>query len=125
MPSLLIPYGVRGQWEVVVFDDEQVNAFALPGGKIGVYTGLLNVAENQHQLAAVIGHEVGHVIAEHGNEMSQSTLINMGSQAVGQVLAANEVPQSGPIMAAIGLGVQLSNFHLELMNLKPMSLVFS
>lgn len=98
----------NGQWEVVVFDDEQVNAFALPGGKIGVYTGLLNVAENQHQLAAVIGHEVGHVIAEHGNErMSQSTLINMGSQAVGQVLAANEVPQSGPIMAAIGLGVQV------------------
>ena len=76
----------NGQWEVVVFDDEQVNAFALPGGKIGVYTGLLKVAENQHQLAAVIGHEVGHVIAEHGNErMSQSTLINVGSQAVGQV----------------------------------------
>lgn len=97
-----------GQWEVVVFDDEQVNAFALPGGKIGVYTGLLGVAENQHQLAAVIGHEVGHVIAEHGNErMSQSTLINMGTQAAGQVLAANEVPQSGPIMAAIGLGMQV------------------
>ena len=97
-----------GQWEVVVFDDEQVNAFALPGGKIGVYTGLLAVAENQHQLAAVIGHEVGHVIAEHGNErMSQSTLINVGSQAMGQILAANEVPQSGPIMAAIGLGVQV------------------
>ena len=69
---------------------------------------MLKVAENQHQLAAVIGHEVGHVIAEHGNErMSQSTLINVGSQAVGQVLAANEVPQSGPIMAAIGLGVQV------------------
>ena len=66
------------------------------------------VAENQHQLAAVIGHEVGHVIAEHGNErMSQSTLINVGSQAMGQILAANEVPQSGPIMAAIGLGVQV------------------
>ncbi|MEW9797197.1 M48 family metallopeptidase [Alteromonas sp. CYL-A6] len=97
-----------GQWEVVVFDDEQVNAFALPGGKIGVYTGLLNVAKNQHQLAAVIGHEVGHVIAEHGNErMSQSTLINMGTQAVGQILAANEVGQSGTIMAAIGLGVQV------------------
>lgn len=97
-----------GQWEVVVFDDEQVNAFALPGGKIGVYTGLLKVAENQHQLAAVIGHEVGHVIADHGNErMSQSTLINVGTQAVGQVLSANEVAQSAPIMAAIGLGVQV------------------
>ncbi len=107
--TALVPQNVySGQWEVVVFDDEQVNAFALPGGKIGVYTGLLDVAENQHQLAAVIGHEIGHVIAEHGNErMSQSTLINMGSQAVGQVLAANEVSQTGPIMAAIGLGVQV------------------
>ncbi len=97
-----------GQWEVVVFDDEQVNAFALPGGKIGVYTGLLKVATNQHQLAAVIGHEVGHVIAHHGNErMSQSTLINIGAQAVSQIMAANEVSNSGPIMAAIGLGVQV------------------
>ncbi len=97
-----------GQWEVVVFEDDQVNAFALPGGKIGVYTGLLKVATNQHQLAAVIGHEVGHVIAHHGNErMSQSTLINLGSQAVGTVLEMNEVPNSGPIMAAIGLGAQV------------------
>ena len=86
-----VPAGVyAGDWEVVVFNDDQVNAFALPGGKIGVYTGLLNVAKNQHQLAAVIGHEIGHVIAQHGNErMSQSTLIEMGSQAVNQILAAN------------------------------------
>ena len=68
-----------GKWEVVVFDDPQVNAFALPGGKIGVYTGLLDVAVNQHQVAAVMGHEVGHVIAHHGNErVSQSTLIGIG-----------------------------------------------
>ena len=53
------------QWEVAVFDDEAVNAFALPGGKIGVFTGLLDVTGNQHQLAAVIGHEVAHVIARH------------------------------------------------------------
>lgn len=104
-----IPKGVYdGQWEVVVFDDEQVNAFALPGGKIGVYTGLLNVAKNQNQLAAVIGHEIGHVIAQHGNErMSQGALINLGSQAVNQILVANEVGQSAPIMAAIGLGLQM------------------
>lgn len=98
----------NGQWEVVVFDEDQVNAFALPGGKIGVYIGLMEVAKNQDQLAAVIGHEIGHVIAEHGNErMSQGALINVGTQAMGQILAANEVPQSGPIMAAIGLGVQV------------------
>src|SRR5690606_10246455 len=55
------------RWEVTLFEDKAVNAFALPGGKIGVYTGLLKVAENQHQLATVIGHEVAHVIADHGN----------------------------------------------------------
>mgnify|MGYP001826381969 CR=1 FL=1 len=55
-------------WEVVVFEDDQANAFALPGYKIGVYTGLLKYAKNQDQLAAVMGHEVAHVIAEHGNE---------------------------------------------------------
>ena len=51
------------QWEVTVFEDDSANAFALPGGKIGVHTGLLKVADNQDQLAAVIGHEVGHVLA--------------------------------------------------------------
>ncbi|TXI04361.1 MAG: M48 family peptidase, partial [Rhizobium sp.] len=52
-------------WEVQVFEDDQVNAFALPGAKIGVYTGLLKVATTQDQLAAVIGHEVSHVLANH------------------------------------------------------------
>jgi predicted Zn-dependent protease len=55
-------------WEVRVFEDKQVNAFALPGGKIGVYTGLLKVATSQDQLAAVLGHEVAHVIAGHSAE---------------------------------------------------------
>ncbi|MDC8832605.1 M48 family metallopeptidase [Alteromonas gilva] len=104
-----VPQGVYGgNWEIVVFDDEQVNAFALPGGKIGVYTGLLNVAKNQHQLAAVVGHEIGHVIAQHGNErMSQSTLIDTGSQVVNQILAANEVPYNQAIMTGLGLGMQV------------------
>ncbi|GGD49345.1 M48 family metallopeptidase [Lacimicrobium alkaliphilum] len=97
-----------GEWEVVVFDEDQVNAFALPGGKIGVYTGLLNVAENQHQLAAVIGHEVAHVIAGHGNErMSSGTLINMGMEATNQILQNQQVAQTPMIMSAIGLGVQV------------------
>jgi predicted Zn-dependent protease len=47
------------EWEVVVFDSEQVNAFALLGGEIGVYTGILKVAENQNKLGAIIGHDVG------------------------------------------------------------------
>jgi predicted Zn-dependent protease len=96
-----------GVWEVVVFDDPQVNAFALPGGKIGVYTGLLDVAVNQHQVAAVMGHEVGHVIAHHGNErVSQSTLIGIGREAVNVALQTNEVASSQLIMAGLGLGFQ-------------------
>jgi len=95
-------------WEVVVFDSEQVNAFALPGKKIGVYTGLLGIAENQHQVAAVIGHEVGHVLAQHGNErMSQSTLIGISQEAVNIALQSNNVSQSGAIMSALGLGFQV------------------
>lgn len=97
-----------GEWEVVVFDDEQVNAFALPGGKIGIYTGILKVATNQHQLAAIIGHEVGHVIAEHGNErMSRNTLVGVGLEVTNQVLKTNRVGYSNEIMSAIGLGVQV------------------
>ena len=56
------------RWAVTVFDSPQANAFALPGGKIGFYTGLFEVAQNQDQLAAVMTREVGHVLAKHGSE---------------------------------------------------------
>ena len=97
-----------GEWELVVFDSPQINAFALPGGKIGVYTGLIKLAENQNQLAAVIGHEVGHVIAEQGNErMSSSALIGAGMDVTNQLLKTNEIASSNMIMAGLGLGVQV------------------
>lgn len=70
-------------WEVRVFEDKTVNAFALPGGKIGVYTGLLKVATNQDQLAAVLGHEVAHVIAGHSAErVSDSMVAQLGLNVV-------------------------------------------
>ena len=56
------------RWETAVFQDDTPNAFALPGGKVGVNTGMFKVAKNQDQLAAVIGHEIGHVYARHTNE---------------------------------------------------------
>ena len=97
-----------GDWELVVFDSSQINAFALPGGKMGVYTGLIELTKNQDQLAAVIGHEVGHVIAEHGNErMSSSALIGVGMEITNQLLKANEIASSNMIMAGLGLGVQV------------------
>ncbi|USD44095.1 M48 family metallopeptidase [Vibrio sp. SCSIO 43135] len=96
------------EWEVVVFDSDQVNAFALPGGKIGVYTGLLDVAVNQDQLATVLGHEVAHVLADHSNErLSQSQLANAGLQVTSIALGASEYSEyRNATMAALGVGVQ-------------------
>lgn len=95
-------------WEVVVFDSPQVNAFALPGGKIGVYTGLLNVATNQDQLATVLGHEVAHVLANHGNErMSRSQITNTGLQISDVALSSSGYGKYRDLtMGALGLGVQ-------------------
>lgn len=73
-------------WEVKVFDSPEINAFALPGGHIGVYTGLLKVATTQDELAAVIGHEVSHVLAHHSAERySQALAANLGAGLVGAV----------------------------------------
>jgi predicted Zn-dependent protease len=73
-------------WEVVVFDDKQINAFATPGNKIGVYTGMLAFVDNDDQLAAVIGHEVGHVIARHSNERASMSMVSdIGLQVAGSV----------------------------------------
>lgn len=98
----------QGEWEVVVFDQDTVNAFALPGNKIGVYTGLINVADNQHQLAAVIGHEIAHVLSNHGNErMSQGVVAELGMQTVQAFLGGYVEPQASQlIMGALGAGVQ-------------------
>jgi predicted Zn-dependent protease len=75
--------GGSAAWEIRVFEDKNINAFALPGGKIGVFTGLLKAAQNQDQLAAVIGHEVAHVIAGHSAErVSESMAAQMGGAAV-------------------------------------------
>jgi len=97
----------NGVWEVVVFDSPQINAFALPGGKIGVYTGILNVTEDQHQLAAIMGHEVGHVIEHHSNERLSSNQVAQGGLAiVGVALATQENKNKALWMAGLGLGVQ-------------------
>ncbi len=74
-------------WELAIFESESVNAFAMPGGKIGVLSGLLKVTENEHQLATVIGHEIAHVTAEHSvNRAKQAGLTNFGINAVAIIL---------------------------------------
>lgn len=99
------------EWEVTVIkDDKTMNAFALPGGKIAVYTGIFPVAKTEAGLAAVMGHEVVHALARHGGErMSQNTLAQTTLQAIGIALGvsgANPVlSQAG--MAALGVGTQV------------------
>lgn len=96
------------KWEVAVFDSDQVNAFALPGGKIGVYTGLLKVARTQDQLASVIGHEIGHVMANHGSErVSSSLAANSALQITSVALGASGSQNADLIMAGLGLGVNV------------------
>jgi len=75
------------EWEMAIFEVDSVNAFAMPGGKIGVMEGILKAAQNQHQLAAVIGHEIAHVTLEHSNERaSRGKLSNVGIQVAAVLL---------------------------------------
>ncbi|XSG84666.1 MAG: M48 family metallopeptidase [Methylohalobius sp. ZOD2] len=97
---------LSGQWEVVVFKSDQANAFALPGGKIGVYSGLLKVAKNQHQLASVVGHEIGHVQARHSNERVSQEFAVSQSLALIQAIAAPQSATGQLVMGALGVGAQ-------------------
>ncbi len=84
-----LPPGNAQGWETAVFVDKDPNAFALPGGKVGVYTGIFTVAKNQDQLAAVVGHEIGHVIAHHHDERITRQLMAQGALGVaGQLMGA-------------------------------------
>lgn len=97
--------GGRKNWEVVVFDTDEANAFALPGGKIGVYRGLFKVATTPDQLAAVIGHEIGHVKAKHSNErVSTQVVTQFGLQALDSFTSGRKNSQF--IMAGLGIGAQ-------------------
>ncbi|MBX3039540.1 MAG: M48 family metallopeptidase [Bdellovibrionaceae bacterium] len=96
----------KRKWEVVVFKEDSANAFAVPGGHIGVHTGLLKVAKTQDQLAAVLGHEVAHVLAEHSRARVSEQLLTTGVLAVGGVLAQKDGRDYQLLMAALGLGAQ-------------------
>ncbi|TDX31522.1 peptidase M48-like protein [Modicisalibacter xianhensis] len=95
-----------GAWEVKVFQDESANAFALPGGYIGVNTGLLDVATNQDQLAAVIGHEIAHVMADHANERVSQQAATQTGLSVLQAAAGLEGAGGQQLMGLLGAGAQ-------------------
>ena len=101
----VVPEQANYDWQYTVFENPEPNAFALPGGKIGVYTGLFDVAKNEAQLAAVIGHEIGHVIANHVAErMSRQALVQTGLSVIGQTGMAQ---YAGLLAQAATLGVVL------------------
>ena len=90
-------------WKFAVIDEQTVNAFCLPGGKVAVYTGILPVAANSAGLAAVLGHEVGHAVLRHSAErMSQQMLLQTGLSLISANFA--ESPYKGIIAAAMGIG---------------------
>src|SRR5438874_9443958 len=108
--SLYAETAKQFEWEVTVIkDDKTMNAFALPGGKIAVYTGIFPVAKNEAGLAAILGHEVTHALARHGAErMSQGLLAQIGLEAASIALGSGTNPAvAQATMAALGLGVNV------------------
>ncbi len=96
------------QWEFNVIEDPQVNAFAMPGGKVAVYTGILPVAQSEAGLAAVIGHEIAHVYAEHGGERLSQGLLAQGLGTALDVALQKQPEQTRSLfMSAYGLGAQV------------------
>ena len=97
------------QWEFnLIQDDKVVNAWVMPGGKAAVYTGILPYTKDETGLAVVLGHEVGHAIAEHGNErMSQALLANMGAVALSAALAQKPDQTRQLFMTVYGVGTSV------------------
>jgi predicted Zn-dependent protease len=105
---LLQAAGARPEaWEAVVFEGPEVNAFALPGNKIGVFEGMFDLAASPDQLAAVVGHEIGHLAAEHSKErMTAQVVKDLGLRVVYLLLRLGDVQYAGDIAAALGLGAE-------------------
>ena len=96
------------QWEFVVFESKEANAFCLPGGKVGVYTGLLPITKDEAGLATVLGHEVAHAAAHHGSErMSEAMVMQGGGQLLGGALSSSSPAYQAAAQTAYGLTTKL------------------
>jgi predicted Zn-dependent protease len=95
----------NAQWEFVVFDEPKTaNAFCLPGGKVGVYTGILPITKDENGLAVVIGHEVSHAVAHHGAErMSQALMSQLGGELLGVALKDNSAQTQNLFLGVYGV----------------------
>jgi len=96
------------EWEFNLVEDKAVNAWAMPGGKVVVYTGLLPVAQNETGLAVVMGHEIAHAFARHGAErMSQGLLVNFGGMALSAALKEKPEQTKNLFLKSYGVGTQV------------------
>ncbi|MFL6711702.1 MAG: M48 family metallopeptidase [Sulfurifustis sp.] len=100
----------NAQWEFVVFDKPDVlNAFCMPGGKVGVYSGLFKVTQDEAGLATVIGHEVSHAVARHGEErMSEGLLLQLGGTALAALTQSRPEVAQQLKQAAYGVGANVA-----------------
>lgn len=96
------------KWEFNLVEDEAMNAFCLPGGKVVVYTGILKAAKNDDQLATVMSHEIAHALARHGAERMSSAKVQQGIQVLGNVVLQSTAPEYTNVFnQAYGLGSQV------------------
>ncbi|MCD6065583.1 MAG: Peptidase family [Bacteroidetes bacterium] len=96
------------KWEFNVVDDPTVNAWCMPGGKVVVYTGLLPVTQDEASLAIVMGHEIAHAVARHGNErMSQGLAVQLGGVALSVALQNKSTQAQNVFLQSYGIGSQL------------------
>ena len=95
------------KWEFNLVEDKQINAWCMPGGKVVVYTGILPIARTEAGLAVVMGHEIAHAIAEHGNErMSQGLIAQLGGVALSTALSTKTAATQQLWMTVYGVGAQ-------------------
>lgn len=95
------------QWEYNLVDSKEVNAWCMPGGKIVVYTGILPVTKNEAALAAVMGHEITHALAHHGNERMSQQMVAQGIGVVGGVLTSGNAQVANIFNNVYGPGAQV------------------
>jgi len=102
------------KWTFNVVDENTVNAWCMPGGKVVVYTGLLPVTQDEASLAVVMGHEIAHAIARHGSErMSDAMLIQMGGMALGTAMQQKPQLTQAIFQQAFGVGSQLGQLKFS------------
>ncbi|MBU2930010.1 M48 family metallopeptidase [Winogradskyella psychrotolerans] len=91
------------KWEYNLIESEQVNAWCMPGGKIAFYTGILPIAENETAIAAIMGHEVVHALANHGQQRMSAAYVQQGLAVVGNVALANDEQSLGIFNQSFGI----------------------